>query len=183
MCSCEPRVRASGGGVMGGFVGVLVGLPLAVFGFIVMRNPMRLALLSPFAPGVEGYYQRMVLDTSMRNQLRVLGVLMSLFGASILTASLGAMLKAHFVAAISEALWVLMGLIFCVAWCSGLVILVWQLWKRQVPDWFAMWRAGLELGPLEMVPSVTPKMQREALAFTVALLALAALASVVAVLR
>lgn len=57
---------------MGGFIGVLVGLPLAVFGFIVMRNPMRLALLSPLSPGAEGYYQRMVLDTSMRNQLRVL---------------------------------------------------------------------------------------------------------------
>jgi hypothetical protein len=37
---------------MGGFVGVLVGLPLAVFGFIVMRNPMRLAV---FSPGAEGY--------------------------------------------------------------------------------------------------------------------------------
>jgi hypothetical protein len=55
---------------MGGFVGVLVGLSLAVFGFMVMRNPMRLALLSP---GAGGYYQRMVLDTTMRNQLCVLG--------------------------------------------------------------------------------------------------------------
>lgn len=168
---------------MGGFVGVLVGLPLAVFGFIVMRNPMRLALLSPFSPGTVGYYQRMVLDTSMRNQLRVLGALMCLFGASILTASLGGMFKAHFVAAISEALWVLMGLIFCVAWCSGLLIFVWQLCKRRVPNWVAMWRAGVELGPIEMVPSVTPKMQREALVFTVALLTLAAFASVAAVVR
>jgi hypothetical protein len=31
---------------MGGFAGVPVGLPLAVFGFIVMRNPMGLALIS-----------------------------------------------------------------------------------------------------------------------------------------
>ncbi|HKB98756.1 MAG TPA: hypothetical protein VKD23_08220 [Terriglobales bacterium] len=168
---------------MGGFVGVLVGLPLAVFGFIVMRNPMRLAFLSPLSPGVEGYYQRMVLDTSMRNQLRVLGVLVCLFGSSILTASLGAMLKARFLAAISEELWVLMGLIFCVAWCSGLVIFIWQLFKRQVPNWFAMWRAGVELGPIEMIPSVTPKMQREALFFTVSLLTLAAFAALAAVLH
>jgi hypothetical protein len=168
---------------MGGFVGVLVGLPLAVFGFTVMRNPMHLALLSPLSPGAEGYYRRMVLDTSMRNQLRVLGVLLCLFGTSILTASLGGMLKACFLAAISEGLWVLMGLIFYAAWCSGLVIFVWQLFKRRVPNWFAMWRAGVELGPIEMVPSVTPKMQREALFFTVALLTLAAFAAVAAVLR
>jgi hypothetical protein len=93
------------------------------------------------------------------------------------------MLKARFLAAISEGLWVLMGLIFYVAWCSGLVIFVWQLFKRRVPNWFAMWRAGIELGPIEMAPSVTPKMQREALFFTVALLTLAAFAAVAAVLR
>jgi hypothetical protein len=109
---------------MGGFVGVLLGLPLAFFGFVVMRNPMRLALLSPFSPGTEGYYQRMVLDATMRNQLRVVGVLMCLFGSSIFTASLGGMLRTRFLAAISEGLWVLMGLIFWVAWCSGLVIFI-----------------------------------------------------------
>jgi hypothetical protein len=168
---------------MGGLVGVLVGLPLAVFGFIVMRNPMRLALLSPLSPGADGYYQRMVLDISTRNQLRVLGVLICLFGSGILTASLGAMLKARFLAAISDGLWVLMGLIFCAAWCFGLVIFIWQPFKRQVPNYFAMWRAAVELGPIEMVPPVTPKMEREALFFTVALLTLAALAAVIAVLR
>jgi hypothetical protein len=167
---------------MGGFVGVLVGLPLAVFGFIVMRNPMRLALLSLFAPGAEGYYQRMILDTTMRNQLRVLGVLTCLFGSSILTASLAGMLRTRFLAAISEGLWVLMGLIFWIAFCSGLVIFIWQLFKRRVPNWFAMWRAGVELGPIEMTPPVTPKMQREALVFTIALLTLAAIAAVAAVL-
>lgn len=168
---------------MGGLVGVLAGLPLAVFGFMVMRNPLRLALLSPLSPGAEGYYQRMVLDTTMRNQLRVLGVLMCLFGSGILTASLGAMLKARVLAAISEGLWVLMGLIFYAAWCSGLVLFIWQLFKRKVPNWFAMWRAGAELGPIEMIPPVTPKMQREALLFTVALLTLAIIAAVAAILR
>src|ERR1700693_1595578 len=146
---------------MGGLVGVLAGLPLAVFGFMVMRNPLRLALLSPLSPGAEGYYQRMVLDSSMRNQLRVLGVLMCLFGSGILLAALGAMLKSRHLAAISEGLWMLMGLIFCAAWCSGLVLFIWQLSKRQVPNWFAMWRAGVELGPIEMVPPVSPQMQRE----------------------
>src|SRR5258708_15879247 len=168
---------------MGGLVGVLAGLPLAVFGFMVRRNPIRLALLSPLSPGAEGYYQRMVLDTTMRNQLRVLGVLMCLFGSGILTASLGAMLKARVLAAISEGLWVLMGLIFYAAWCSGLVLFIWQLFKRKVPNWFAMWRAGAELGPIEMIPPVTPKMQREALLFTVALFTLALTAALAAILR
>jgi hypothetical protein len=144
---------------------------------------MRLALLSRWSTGAEGYYQRMVLDTSMRNQLRVLGVLMCLFGSSILTASLGGILKTRFLGAISEGLWVLMGLIFWVAWCSGLVIFIWQLFKRRVPNWFAMWRAGVELGPIEMIPPVTPKMQREALVFTTTLLTLAVIAAVAAILR
>lgn len=165
---------------MGEIIGVLAGIPLAVFGFVVMRNPMRLALLSP---GAEGYYQRMVLDSSMRNQLRVLGVLMCLFGSGILLASLGAMLKSRHLAAISEGLWMLMGLIFCAAWCSGLVLFIWQLSKRQVPNWFAMWRAGVELGPIEMVPPVSPQMQRETRFFTVALLSLSAVAAVAAILR
>jgi hypothetical protein len=74
---------------MGALVGVLIGLLVGTFGFLVMRNPMRLALLS----WQKGYYQRMVLDTTMRNQLRVLGVLVCLFGTSILAASLGSALK------------------------------------------------------------------------------------------
>lgn len=168
---------------MGGFVGVLAGLALALFGFMVMRNPMRLALLSLYSPGGEGYYQRMVLDTTMRNQLRVLGALVCLFGSSILAASLGAMLKARLLSGISKGLWVLMELIFCVAWCSGLVLFVWQLFKRRVPNWFGMWRAGVDLGPIEMVPRVTPRMQQEARLFTVALLSLTAIAAAVAILR
>jgi len=165
---------------MGGVVGVLVGLPLAAFGFIVMRNPMRLALLSPRA---EGYYQRMVLDTPTRNQLRVLGMLVCLLGAGILTASLSAILRARFLAAVSEGLWVLMGLIFCAASCLGLVLVVWQLFKRHLPNWFEMWRAGVQLGLVDMFPPITPKMQREGLFFTVALLTLATIAAVAAVLR
>jgi hypothetical protein len=37
----------------------LVGDAIGAFGVLVMRNPMRLAV---FAPGAEGYYQRLVLD-------------------------------------------------------------------------------------------------------------------------
>lgn len=83
---------------MGAVVGVLIGLLVGTFGFLVMRNPMHLALLS----WQKGYYQRMVLDTTMRNQLRVLGVLVCLFGTSIFAASLGSALRVSFLAAVSE---------------------------------------------------------------------------------
>jgi hypothetical protein len=76
-----------------------------------MRDPMRLNL-NPFSPSAKGYYQRMVLDTTMRIQLRVLGVLVCLFGTSILTASLGSAQRASPLNRVSEGLWVLMGLIF-----------------------------------------------------------------------
>jgi hypothetical protein len=82
---------------MGAAAGLLIGLSVGTFGFLVMRNPMRLTLLS----WQKGYYQRMVLDTTMRNQLRVLGVLVCLFGTSIFTASLGSALKASSLAAVS----------------------------------------------------------------------------------
>jgi len=165
---------------MGGIVGVLIGLPLAGFGFLVMRNPMRLALLSPWS---ESYYQRMVLDTGMRNQLRVLGVLMCLFGAGIFTDSLGAMLKAHFLNAISEGLWVLMGLIFFAAFGFGLILAIVQLFKGQLFDWFRMWKVSVQLGPIDVFPPVTPRMQREAKLFTAVLLALACLAATASLLR
>src|SRR5208282_2466866 len=132
---------------MGGVIGVLVGLPIATFGFLVMRNPMRLALLSPWQ---EGYYQRMVLDTTMRIQLRVLGVLVCLFGASILTALLGSALKASLLSAVSEGLWVLMGLIFFAAWGVGLILAIWQLSRGELFDWWRMLKVSAELGPIDV---------------------------------
>lgn len=167
---------------MGAYVGVLVGLLLAAFGFAAMRNPMRLNLL-PFYPGAEGYYQRMVLDTSTRNQLRVLGALICLFGSSILTASVGAALKLRSLNAVSEGLWVLMGCIFFGAWGVGLILFLWQLFNGRTFDWFQAWKLGAQLGPIDIFPPVTPKMHREAQIFTVALLTLACIAAVAALLR
>src|ERR1039457_2256466 len=165
---------------MGGVIGVLVGLPIVTFGFLVMRNPMRLALLSPWQ---EGYYQRMVLDTTMRIQLRVLGVLVCLFGASILTALLGSALKASLLSAVSEGLWVLMGLIFFSAWGIGLILAIRQLFRGELFDWWRMLKVSTELGPIDVFPPVTPRMQKEAKLFTVALLSLAVVAAAVALFR
>ena len=161
---------------MGAVVGVLLGLVVGTSGFFVMRNPMHLALLS----WQKGYYQRMVLDTTMRNQLRVLGVLVCLFGASIFAASLGSALRVSFLTAVSEGLWVLMGLIFFSAWGIGLILAIRQLVKGELSNWWRTWKVSAELGPIDVFPPVTPKMQREARLFTIALLSFAVISVVAA---
>lgn len=158
---------------MGGIVGVLVGLPVATFGFLVMRNPMRLALLSPWQ---EGYYQRMVLDTTTRIQLRVLGALVCLFGAGIAASSLGSALNASSLNAASEGLWVLMGLIFFASWGVGLILAIRGFFRGDLFNWWRALKVSAELGPIDVFPPVTPKMQNEAKLFTFALISLAAAA-------
>jgi hypothetical protein len=161
---------------MGAAAGLLIGLSVGTFGFLVMRNPMRLALVS----WQKGYYQRMVLDTTMRNQLRVLGVLVCLFGTSIFAASLGSALKLSFLTAVSEGFWVLMGLIFFAAWGVGLILAIRQLIKGELFNWWRRWKVSAELGPIDVFPPVTPKMQREARFFTIAPLSLAIISMVAA---
>ena len=152
---------------MAGIVGAVVGLSIAIFGFLVMRNPMRLSI---FAPGEGGYYQRMVLDTSRRNSLRSLGALICLFGASIAAAGLGAAFKAPALQAMSNGLWALMGLSFLALWCFGIGAAIWQALRGKSSawsDWFQSRRRAIELGTVDVFPSVTPQMRREALMFTV----------------
>ena len=163
-------------------MGALIGLVLAVLGFAAMRDPMRLNL-NPFSPSAKGYYQRMVLDTTMRIQLRVLGVLVCLFGSSIFTASIGSALRLSSLNTVSEGLWVLMELIFFAAWGVGLTLAIRQLIKGELFkfNWWRMWKVSAELGPIDAFPPVTPKMQREARYFTIALFFLA-LISVIAAL-
>jgi len=164
------------GRIVGAFLGVLiaivVGLLITVFGFLVMRNPMRLSI---FAAGEEGYYQRMVLDASPRNSFRVLGMLICLFGASIATAVLGAAFKVRTLQAMSKGLWASMGLLFLAYWCFGIALSIWQALRGKSvgwTDWLQSRRRAIELGPLDVFPSVTPQMQREASMFTAGLFVL-----------
>lgn len=167
---------------MGAIVGIVVGVTLAAFGFVTMRNPMRLNVL-PLNPVAEGHYQRMVLDTPTRNGLRILGALVCLFGSSILTAGFGAALRLQSLTSISEGLWVLMGCLFIGAWVSGAVLSVWQLSKGQAFNWFEALKLSAQLGPVDVVPSMTPRMQRESRIYTAALLTLAGIAALMSVLR
>lgn len=121
---------------MSAVFGVLVGLVLTTFGYLVMRNPMRIGLL---APGAEGYYQRLALDTASRNQIRILGAFVCLFGASILATALGTLFKARALDSISTGLWVLMGCLFIGAWGLGVVLAARSFLKGEGLDWFANW--------------------------------------------
>ena len=104
---------------MGGAIGTIVGLAVGAFGFLVMRNPMKLSLL---APGQEGYYQRVVLDRWQRVSLRLLGAIVSLFGLVILSAVLGSWLKVRALRVVSDGLLFEMGLLFISAWVLGIAV-------------------------------------------------------------
>jgi hypothetical protein len=148
----------------------LIGFLLVAFGFAIMRNPMRLALLSG---GQQGYYQRLVLDTSHRNQLRAVGAIACVFGGVILTEFLGELLRVGAFSRVSNGLLVLLYLLFGSCFVAGIVLLIVQLAKgHELFDWFRLWKAGTELGSIDVVPAVTTKMRKEASLFTWAFLAL-----------
>ena len=150
---------------MGSLIGALIGAIVATFGFLVMRNPMRLAIL---APGACEYYQRMVLDTPSRNSLSLLGALVCTFGLSIGTAASGGLLKSHILQSISDGFFALLWLLFISAWAAGLVYAVVLLVRgRGLGDWFQIWRTSALLGEVNVYPTVTPKMRREAIFSTV----------------
>lgn len=154
---------------MGGFIGAVIGAVLATFGFLVMRNPMRLAML---APGARGYYQRMVLDTSSRNQLRILGALVCTFDLCIGTAGSGSLLKSRVLQSISDGLLVLLWFVFISAWMAGLILMIVNLVRgKGFGDWFQTWRKSALLGEVNFYPTVTPKMRREAILFTIVFVA------------
>ena len=146
---------------MGSFIGTAIGGILAALGFLVMWNPMRLAVL---APGARGYYQRIVLETSSRNQLRILGALVCTFGLCISTSASGELLRSHVLLSISDGFVVLLWVVFISAWGAGLILAIMHFARgRGVGDWFQTWRKGAVLGEVKIYPPVTPKMRREAI--------------------
>ncbi len=144
---------------MGTVLGTAIGAILATFGFLVMRNPMRLAVL---APGARGYYQRMVLDPSSRNALRILGVLVCTFGLCIGTAATGGLLQSRPLQSISDGFLVLLGIVFVSSWAVSLILAIINGVRGQgFGEWFQMWRQSAALGEINVYPPVTLKMQRE----------------------
>ncbi len=160
---------------------LLITSGIAAMGFSVMRNPMLFVFL---APGAEGYYQRMVLDRFQRNQMRMLGMILSFFGLAILTAVLSSRLSATIFRAISDGMLVLLWLSFASAFMFGVFYMVVQVFrgrgKELFTDWFKMYRQGIELGPIDVSLTITPRTRRESIAFTAIYCSLIALTLVVA---
>ena len=168
---------------MAGLIGSIIGFALAGFGFLLMRNPVRFVF---FAPGEEGYYQRLVLDRSSRVGLRGLGMGMSLFGLVILTAALGAFPRLQLLKIVSDGLLTLMTLLFLGAWGFGVLYSVVQLFRGRSEgwsDWVRRRRLEIELGPIAVYPPMTPAMRREANAFTVGFFVIVAISVVGALYR
>lgn len=164
---------------MHGLVAVLIGFVIAAFGFLVMRNPMRLAW---FAPTARGYYQRLVLDTCSRNQLRILGVLTCLFGLVVASGGAGGMFNSVLFDAASDAFLVLLWIVFAAACLGGLILGIVQLLTGGTFDWWRPWRTGAMHAEIAVFPPVTPKMKRESAYFTVAFCASVAVAVVLRLL-
>jgi hypothetical protein len=160
---------------------VLVSSGIAAFGVVVMRNPMHLALL---APGAEGFYQRMVLDRVQRHQLRMLGMIASFFGLAVLTSILGGLLRIRVLQNVSSGMLALLWVSFIAAFGFGVIysifLLVQGRGKELFLGTFRMWRQGMQLGPIDLDPAITPRMRTETTVFTVVYCLLVALAFVIA---
>ncbi len=147
----------------GGIVGATIGLAVGACGFVVMRDPIKLSLL---APGEVGYYQRVVLDRWSRIPARLFGLLIALFGLGIFSAGCARLLKMGVLKELSDGLMIEMGVLFAVLWVSGVVIFVVQAIRGHALDWFKLRQQGIQLGPIDVYPSVTPAMSRESRLFT-----------------
>lgn len=157
---------------MGGIVAALVGFPVAVFGFLVMRNPMRLSI---FAPRERGYYQRAFFDASSRNSARVFGMMICQFGGGIATEGLASISRTRYLQAAASGLWTLMGLTFVCLWCYGVGHAIWSLVRGKPigwSEWFRMRKTGIELGPIDVFPAIAPQIEKESLLFTVGFIVL-----------
>jgi hypothetical protein len=165
---------------VGAVFGVVAGGAIAVFGFVAMRNPMRFARL---APGTEGYYQRLVLDKLSRVGLRVLAALVSLFGLVIFAAALGSLLKVRLLNSVSESFLALLWVLFIGLWVGGIVLAIVQVIQGTSVDWFQFWRRGVDLGPINVYPQVTPAMEKEARRFTLMFCAMVGVAICAAIYR
>jgi hypothetical protein len=148
---------------------VLAGCALASFGFLVMRNPMCLASISP---RTEGYYQRMVLDRYQRIRLRMVGMLMSFFGLVFLVGALNGLLRSKALDSLSEGLLALLWFSFIACISFGVIRFIVQIVRGRTNEdfqnWFRALKIGMKLGPIAVYPPITPRMKSESKAFTIA---------------
>jgi hypothetical protein len=162
---------------------VALGFLLAAVGFLAMRNPM---VYGFFAPGREGYYQRMVLDRYQRIQLRLVSMFFSFFGLMLLTNALKGVSRFNALDALADGFLVLLSISFITVFGVGLIYSIVQLvrgrMEQEFQNWFRMWKEGIELGPIAVCPAITPRMKAESRVFTLVYCTLIALTVIAALL-
>ena len=160
---------------------LLVGSGIAAFGLVVMRNPMRLALL---ATGAEDYYQRMALNHVQRHQMRMLGMCGSFFGLVIFTAGLSGLLRLKILDTVYEGMLVLLWVPFVAGFGLGVIYSIVQVvrghWKEVLLFSFSTRKRPIELGSTAVDPAITLRMRKETRMFTVIYCLLVALIFVIA---
>ena len=157
--------------MFGTYLFFIIGCGLAIFGFATMQHPIHFPLVGYFSPQVVGYYQRMVLDRDQRNQLRLLGMLISFFGWEILTRALDGLLKLEFVQAVSEGFGGLLMLSFIAVFVFGLIRAIAEGIRGRGAElmfgWRKVWKESMELGPVAFDAAET-RMAKERQVFTAA---------------
>lgn len=138
----------------------LVGLAITAFGFAVMRDPMLLARLDK---GAKGYFQRLVLDGPTRIQMRVVGAVVCVFGLMLLSVALRGLIRRPAMDSIADGFLILLWLLFAGMWVYGII----DLLRGRALNAFDLWRRAAELGPIEVVPTITPAMARESRMFVI----------------
>jgi uncharacterized membrane protein len=130
---------------MGIWIAVTVGFAVAVGGFLAMRDPLRFRYVMP---GIEGYLQRLVLDTTQRNQLRFVAATLCLFGINFGSLALSFVWKSTLASRVATAYGMLLACMFVLGVCIGVILSVRQLFNGEMFDWLRAWSELPRLGQL-----------------------------------
>jgi hypothetical protein len=135
---------------MGATLALIIGLVIAVFGFLIMQDPTRLAWLDP---GAEAYYQRTLVRGPVdRFQFHMLGLILSFFGWVLLSSGLHGILRIKTLESVSNGFLRLLWLSFISAFVFGVVYSIYQVIRGRGKDLLfgalEMRRRFIALGPL-----------------------------------
>jgi hypothetical protein len=157
---------------MGNVLALVVGSGIAAFGFLIMRDPTRLAWLDH---GAEAFYQRTIARGPVdRFQYRMLGVFLSFFGLAVLSGVLSGILKIG--DTVSDGFLALLWISFITGFVFGMIHSIYEVTQGRGKDVFfgalKMRRRFITLGPIDFDSATISQMQKEAKIFTVIYLVL-----------
>jgi hypothetical protein len=148
-----------------------IGFALAAIGFLVLRDPVKVALFSGYTGSEVTRYRRLTRQWSHRIGLRLFGAIIALFGLVILTAVLRKFSTR--LGVVSDGLFIAMSVVFYCAFFGGLGFTVVTAISRQVRTRGAASSrkhfeptVGIVEEAAESHPAMTAAMQKERRIFT-----------------